>query len=81
MSSGEHEVNIDGRELRAVLEELESPRATPARSSAASRGHVAFDQRVQVEPTDDDRPRLRRDLLSRIRTHQPTAAVSRGADS
>ncbi len=46
------------------------PRPSPL--ARRIKDHVAFDQRVLVEPTDHDLPRRRRSLISRIRRQSTT---------
>ncbi len=68
--AGYTDVEIDG----AVHDDVGWYYAKPSPLVRRIKGHVAFDGRVQIEPTDHDRPRPRRSLLSRFRREPTTAA-------
>jgi uncharacterized protein (DUF427 family) len=61
-----HDVVTDGTVHRDVG--WYYPRPTP--SARRIRGHIGFDRRVRIEPTDHDTPRPR--LLDRLRRREAT---------
>ncbi len=65
-----HDVEVDG----AVLSNAGWYYPRPSPLARRIKGHVAFDNRVRIEPTDHDQPRPRRGLLSKLRREPTTAA-------